>query len=225
MPVAEAEQQTYNPQIRKGGALYSVPTPLMARAESYDRRIMTEEIPLTDGVSVFDVRRGALILSCDGIMHVDTNAGEGPSDLQETIDTFEALMTGSNTVNGFTFYTHYDNVRGNYRYYPKAICRAFSINHTSRTLVHVPYSFSLLIPGGRAYTLTGYGAGTPPDAGSGLTEYLEGPLHIELETNDTTGAFYLQNSDGDYVAKIDDKGNIYYTGVAVQVDSITGPDE
>ena len=222
MPLSPTELQTYNPQIRKGAALYAVPIPLMAREESYDRRVMTEEIPLTDGVSVFDVRRGALILSCEGIMHVDTNASEGPSDLQETIDTFETLMTGTNTVSGFTFYTHYDAVLGNYRYYPKAICRSFSISHTSRTRVHVPYSFTLLIPGGRAYTTTG--AGSPPDAGSGLTEYLEGPLHIQLETNDETGAFYLQNSDGDYVAKIDDQGNVYYTGLAIQVDSITGPD-
>ena len=222
MALAAAQLQTYNPTIRKGATVYSVPTPLMAREEAYDRRISTAEIPLTDGVSVFDVRRGALVLSCQGIMHIDPDEGEGPSDLQADIDEFEDIMVGSNTTGGFTFYTHYDATLGNYRYYPNALCREFTISHTSRTRVHVPFSFSLLIPGGRAYTRTGEAA--PPDAGSGLTETIEGPLHIELEDNDSTGALYLQNSDGDYVAKIDAAGNIYYTGVAIQVSSITGPD-
>ena len=222
MPLPSAQVQTYNPKIRKGATLYTVPTPLMAREEAYDRRITTADIPLTDGVSVFDVRRGALILSCQGVMHVDDSSGYGPSDLQAVIDTLEDALIGSNSVNGFTFYTHYDATLGNYRYYPKAICRSFEINHTSRTRTYVPYGFTLLVPGGLAYTTTG--AGSPPDAGSGLTEYIDGPLMIRLESADTTGAFYIQNSDGDYVAKIDDSGNIYYTGVAIQVASITGPD-
>jgi hypothetical protein len=210
---------TYNPSIQIGGAKLDLPQPLMAREHSFENRITTSIIPLLTGTKVLQATRGALRISFQGTAYINPNANEGVEDLMNKMDTLEYWLMDLGNLTGFTFWSYYDTTSSNYRWYENCFCLDFNVAWGSRTVSFVNYSFSIIVPDGQVKEVISSLEDPPSSYEDNAT--INGPLVVQLDDADGEAAVLIQNSDGDTVAKIDSKGNLYHVGTIIQQDTIS----
>lgn len=214
---------TYSPRIRLTSSSYlslsPYYTPLEVVSHQYTNRIAQVEIPLQNGVNIYDARRGGLVVSFRGKINGDDN----PEDMRARMDTLrQYLVGGRSTPSKFTFYRYYNPGVG-YRYWRNCICTDLSFDDGSRTRVHMPYSFSILSEDGCEYLdLVDPEAGDSHDPDSPvLNEVLLAPQIVILADSAGLSKFNVINSDNDIVFQVDSSGNVKYTGLLTEVDEIT----
>ena len=156
----------YRPRIRRGGTTYDLPMPLLAMGEAFSRRVRTTEIPLQDGLFATESTRGALQLNFNGSIIVGNQQDNARAiGMVATIMAERDLMIEH--LNGsdepFIFYRYIpaatlggveygDTVKT--RWYKDCWCTNLSFDFSNRTVVHLPYSFTLLVPDGVEWVYT-----------------------------------------------------------------------
>lgn len=214
--ITPAYNLVYNPTLKKGSTYHTMPTPLHQCDEAYNNRIEVADIPLVDGTLVTSGQRGALTVQFSG-----TIVKSSRSAVLDEKDTLYSLMGPESVID---FYRYYDVTNGYYRWFPNAYVQDLVFHHTPFTVFHLPYSFTLLVPGGQesvsgTFPTVGATAGTDPMPSDKTTLY--GPLVLDLADAVGASAVYVRNSTGDIVAKIDSAGNLYVTGLIIEATSIT----
>jgi len=211
----------YKPRIQKTTTDYleldPYYLPLEVRDYSYSNRIAMTQVPLQDGAVVYDVRRGPLTLSIQGKLNGFTSV-EDMLVKQDSLHTY--LCGGTTTPTSFTFFTYYDATNGNYRWFKGCYSQDLQFHHSSRTKLYLPYSFTVVVPDGIEWEKTD-AAATPDPDDPFVSVGLYGPRVVRLSDNAGATGFVVINSDGDIVFKVDSQGNVTYTGVLLQVSSIT----
>lgn len=216
---------TYAPRIVKGSGTLDLSangyTPLTVCDEGFVTRLRTTEVPLMNGAVVFDARRGPATVSFQGVMHIDPDLYTKEDILTRKDDLHTYLIGGTGTPEKFSFYRYYDASTGNHRWYKDCYCQDLQFHWTSRTKVHLPYSFTILVPDGIEWEVhpNDPNAGHDPDDPF-VDIGLLGPRVIQLDDDAGASAFSVVNSSGQIVFKVDSAGNVLYTGYLEQVDSI-----
>ena len=216
----------YNPHfwVSTTGYKFNLPWPLMQTSEEYIVDVKTAKIPLVDGVSVIDVSRGALSMSFSGIIVADTHA--------EVLEIKRHLNTWLiDTPNTFWFYRYYASTPdGTYaRYYKGCYCTSLTFAATTRTVNHLPYTLTILNPEAKEYVSGTYTSNIDEGAVAGYGDgdtneddiIIPGPLIVALDNNAGSDAVIIEDSTGQIVAKCTAGGDILYTGISEQVDTIT----
>lgn len=216
---------TYNPTLKRGTSIFNLNQDsagvlaLSQRNESYNTRIAYTEIPLQNGAVVYNAQRGPLRVSFSGTMTFDTK-----EDLLEKKDTLvEWLIGGTGEPESFTFYTYLDETTGNRRYYRDCYCDGgLSFDPNSNTGKLIDFTFSIIVPDGREYSVTDSpGPFTTDTEDPFVTINLLGPRTMRLSDSSGDTAVTFVNNSGDIMFKIDSVGNVFYTGVLIESDSIS----
>jgi len=156
----------YRPRIRRGAATYDLPLPLMEASERYSRKTKVVDVPQQDGAFISETKRGPLVLSFAGIITVGNQQDSGrtigmvASVLAERDRLVEQFME-SNTpfvfyrfIAGATIAGNEINSAAGTRWYKNCVCEELSFDWSNRTVDHLPYSFTLLVPDGVEWRVT-----------------------------------------------------------------------
>ena len=214
-----AYTHTYAPRIVLGTGntldLSNGYTPLLVMDEQYSNRVRLSEVPLRNGVVIYDVRRGGAVISCQGMLWADSK-----EDLQTKKDNLHRYLIGGRTTpSRFTFYRYYDTSTKRYRWWRNCVANDLQFNGGSRAVRHVPYSFSFTSEDGYEYEYVGTVDVDPENPV--VTELLEGPRIIKLDDDAGVSKLTVVNSAGDIVFSVDSTGNVSYIGTFEQVEAIT----
>ncbi len=224
---------TYNPRIVRGADVTLLPTPIFTTGETFVKQHKTVKVPLKDGVIISGITRGGLQVSMNGWI-----VGTSKEEALAKKSLLQQKLVDSNQT--FTFYRYYDAVGGNYRWYENCVLQELGFDAGSQNPANgvIPYRMTLLVPSGQEKETVTLASGTPnalgyssgvPWTGSGegssdtipgAVEYLYGPLVVKLNSG---GAFLVQDSNGDYIFRVNDDGTVESTGFIEQVDTITPP--
>jgi len=128
-----------------------LPQPLLVVQDSAENKITHTDVPLQEGVTVHAAKRGARTVTFSGVI---TSNGQ-KEDVLYVADTLEMWLIDTGNAQDMSIFRYYDAVNGNYRWYENVYCRDFSVDYGSRTLHHLPYSFSILVPDGRIHERIG----------------------------------------------------------------------
>lgn len=155
----------YRPRIVYGEVqtTYDLPMPVMSTPMRTGRVPTTFEIPLVDGVFLSRSKRGSGQLSLSGIMTVDNpqdtlRAGlaagcisniSAEVEIMQQVLLYNALpfylyryIAGA-TLGGMEF-----SAAANTRYFQNCVCTELFFDWSNRTVRHLPYSFTVLVPDG-----------------------------------------------------------------------------
>lgn len=211
---------TYAPRIVSGSSAIDMAaegyTPLSVVNETFTNRVRQTAVPLQNGIVVFDIRRGALNLSLQGVMNI-ANATD-PDQIIAMKDTLRAILIGgTSSPSAFTFYRHYDAATSTYRWYRGCVANDLQFDNTNRSVRYLNYSFSLIVPDGIEYSQIG---GEHDPSSPVITEALSGPRSVLLDDSSGLSSFQVLNSSGAIVFKCTSQGNILYTGTLEGADVI-----
>lgn len=217
-----ADPSLYSPRIKRStsGTLLLHPdyTPLNVVSQQYVNRITSAQIPLQDGAVIFDARRGPVTVSFQGVI---SNA-DTPEEMRLRMTTLHTyLIGGKSSPLKFTFYRYFNPGVG-YRYWRNCVCSDLAFDDGSRTVKHMPYSFTIMSEDGCEYLdLVNPDIGDTHDADNPtVTETLEAPQIVRLADSAGASKFNILNSDDEIVFQVDSQGNCIYTGTFMEVDSI-----
>lgn len=234
---------TYHPRVAIGGVDFDMPLPIMQTEERYSQEFKTTKVPLQDGVVISGVSRGALTVSFSGIITKNTLSG-----VLHTKQRMQDIFVGSAGAS-FTFYRYFDEARQNFRWFPDAVCQSLTFSPTNRRIFTLEYSLTITVPGGKELQLITTTGESPGSTGhiSGIIkngefqsdtdddtsisnatlpqsrQLLNGPIIIKLADSAGASSFLIQNSNGDFVFRVDSDGAVQFTQPAELVASIASP--
>lgn len=214
-----AYAHTYAPRMIKGGQTLDLTdgyTPLITAEEQYSNRIRSVEVPLQNGAVVFDVRRGAGVVSFQGVISGDNYTSEDVTAKQDALRDF--LMGTNSSPESFIFYRYYDTLNDNYRWFRNCYCQDLQFSKGSKVVNYCPYSFTLFIPDGIEYESVGNAV---DPSNPTVTSALYGPRVVKLADNAGASSFQVLDSAGNIVFEVDSLGNVSYTGTFTKVTQIT----
>jgi len=224
----------YKPKMVMGSTEFDLPVPLKQRNETYTKTVKLIKVPLNDGIIAVGISRGPLTLSFAG--EISQTSKEAVLYQKEKL-----LEYFIETNQQFTLYTYYDATNGNYRWYENCIVTnlSFGANQHNPASGVLNYAFSVTVPDGKEHVTSVAGTGTPSlnlEYGSGATPanegeassetlpastaYLHGPIHVKLASG---GVFLIEDSNGNYIFRVDEDGSVQTTGFVETVDSISYP--
>lgn len=212
---------TYAPRIVSGSTEIDMDsagyTPLAVLNETFTNRVRQTAVPLQNGIIIFDIRRGALNLSMQGVMNIANTTD--PDQILTMKDNLRAILIGgTSSPASFTFYRHYDAATSTYRWYKGCVATDLQFDNTSRSVRFLNYSFNLICPDGIEYSQIG-GAHDPDSPV--ITEALSGPRSVLLDESSGASSFQVLDSSGAIIFKVDSLGNVQYVGNLEQADTIS----
>ena len=131
----------YKPTIKIASVEYFLPQPIRQWSVRAQTRIRSTEIPLRAGSVVGSAVRGSMLIDIQGLISKSSH----DSVLEEFMDLQDLLLS---TVQPFDLYRYYDTINENYIWYDECVCQNLSFDFTHQTVLHLPYSFSVLVPNG-----------------------------------------------------------------------------
>lgn len=237
--------QVYDPRIHIGGTQFQLPLPILRLSERFSTNFKETKVPLRDGVTLTGVTRGSLTVTLNGLISTNTRSG-----LLHKKQRMQDILINNGGAS-FTFYRYFDSVRQNFRWYPDCICKDLSFTPVHNQVYTMEYQMSIVVPSGLERELittvgelpssdllgntSGYIAGgvfksdddsdiaAQADALPANRTLLHGPLVIKLNDSAGESSFLVQNSDGDYIFRIDSDGFVQTTLPFAVVPSITWP--
>lgn len=210
---------TYAPRIVKGTQTIDLTagyTPLVVVEEQYSNRIRSVEVPLQNGAVVFDIKRGAAVISFQGVISGNNYTQEDVLAKQDALREF--LIGQTSSPEPFTFYRYYDTLNNNYRWFRNCYCQDLQFSKGSKVVNYCPYSFTITVPDGVEYE--SIGAIVDPDNPTS-TSTLYGPRIVKLADSSGSSSFQILDSNGTIIFEVDSLGNVRYTGTFTQVTEIT----
>jgi hypothetical protein len=194
--------------------------------EKYTNRIELSTTPQVEAARVKSYQRGSATLSVSGALNFDNK-----KDLQDKKTLLRASLSNQAKVTAsqvvptlqqrIVFYRHFTDVVE--KRWVDCACVNLSFDNTSRTVRHVPFSFTLVSPSGLRFTGNAGSDSTTDqfeeDITAAATVLLKGP--VILDDDEGKSYFSIRNSDGDSVFQIDSEGTVSYAGILEQVSSIS----
>lgn len=234
---------TYAPRVVIGGVTFIMPLPIMQTEERYTQEFRTTKVPLQDGVVISGVSRGSLTASFNGIINKNTLSG-----VLQTKQRMQDIFVDSGGA-PFTFYRYFDDARQNFRWFPDAVCQSLTFSPTNRDVFTLDYSLTIVVPSGKERQLITTTGESPGSTGliSGIIkngvfqsdtdddvavandtlpqgrQLLFGPVIIKLADSAGASSFLIQNSNGDFIFRVDSDGAAQFTQPAELVASIASP--
>ena len=150
----------YRPRVQRGAVIYDLPLPLLESGERFSRKTKTVDVPQQDGVFISETKRGALLVSFSGIITLNNQQDNARAlgvvtSLQTERDRLVEQFIESNDpfifyryIAGATIAGNELNAAAGTRWYKNCVCEELAFDWTNRTLVQLPYSFTILVPDG-----------------------------------------------------------------------------
>lgn len=148
----------YRPTVRRGSTMYALPLPLMQTTEQFGQDVRSTKVPLQNGILISSMQLQAATISFSGIICVRnpqdyyrTGVVSGwVTDIEQEKANLYTYLLGQQIA--MTRFYRYPT--GTKRWYSNPVCTSLTFEHTTRTVLYLPYSFQLLIPEGRAFSGT-----------------------------------------------------------------------
>lgn len=234
---------TYHPRVVIGAVAFDMPRPIMTTEERYTQEFRMTKVPLQDGIVISGVSRGSLTVSFNGLISKNTLSG-----VLHTKQRMQDIFVDSAGA-PFTFYRYFDEARQNFRWFPDAVCQSLTFSPTNRNIFTLEYSLTIVVPGGKERQLITTTGESPGSTGliSGIIrngefqsdfdddtavdnatlpqsrQLLFGPIIVKLADSAGASSFLIQNSNGDFIFRVDSDGAVQFTQPAELVASIASP--
>lgn len=235
--------QTYHPRVKIGSVDFDMPLPIMQTEERYSQEFRTTKVPLQDGVVISGISRSALTVSFSGLISKNTLSG-----VLHTKQRMQDIFVDSGGAS-FTFYRYFDEARQNFRWFPDSICQSLTFSPTNRQIFTLEYSLTIIVPSGKERQLITTTGESPGSSGliSGIIkngefqsdtdddtsvvnatlpqsrQLLNGPIIVKLADSAGASSFLIQNSNGDFIFRVDSDGAVQMIQPAELVSSIASP--
>jgi hypothetical protein len=229
-----------------GSTSYDLPQPIVQTGEALANRMKKVTVPLRAGSIIGGVVRAESVLPFQGTISKNTRSGV----LYEKRRFQNLLMKTSGQT--FTFYRFYDSTKGNYRWYENCVCQDLSFSVASTQVFSMTYSMTIIVPDGTEHELITTRGESPSGSTSGNlsgvhsggaflgdsydaadgpgsetlpddTVRVYGPVVIKLRDSLGASSVLIQNSNGDYIFRIDSDGKVQAAGIFETVDSVDWP--
>lgn len=148
----------YAPTVRRGSTVYQLPLPLLSSDERFGQDVRSSKVPLQNGIIVSNIQLQAAEVQFSGVIVVSNpqdryRAGAVSGMVTDTWIEKTRLITYL-LANQLAMTKFYIFSSGTKYWYENCICTSLQFSNSSRTVKHLPYSFTLLVPDGKLHTGT-----------------------------------------------------------------------